>query len=33
MHDFLDPERKITVQVTEDAELELRLKHIMVPPG
>ena len=33
MHDFLDPERKVTVQVTEDAELELRLKHIMVPPG
>ena len=33
MHDFLDPERKVTVQVAEDAELELRLKHIMVPPG
>ena len=33
MPDFLDPDRKVTVQVTEDAELELRLKHIMVPPG
>ena len=29
----LDPNRKITVQVSENAELELRLKHIMVPPG
>ncbi len=31
-HD-LDPEQKITVQITEDSELELRLKRIMVPPG
>ncbi len=29
----LAPDRKITVQVSENSELELRLKHIMVPPG
>jgi PPK2 family polyphosphate:nucleotide phosphotransferase len=29
----LDPDHKITVQITEDSELELRLKHIMAPPG
>lgn len=30
---ILDADRKITVQIAEDAELELRLKRIMVPPG
>ena len=33
MKNRLDPNRKIAVQVSEDSELELRLKHIMVPPG
>lgn len=33
MKDRLDPNRKIIVPVSEDSELELRLKHIMVPPG
>jgi PPK2 family polyphosphate:nucleotide phosphotransferase len=33
MKNHLDPNRKIAVQVSEDSELELRLKHIMVPPG
>ena len=33
MKDRLDPKRKITVQISEDSDLELRLKHIMVPPG
>ncbi|MBE2293620.1 MAG: polyphosphate kinase 2 family protein [Phycisphaerales bacterium] len=33
MKNRLNPNRKITVQVSEDSELELRLKHIMVPPG
>ena len=33
MKDRLDSKRKITVQVSEDSELELRLKHIMAPPG
>ncbi len=33
MKNRLDPNRKITVQVSEDSELELRLKHIMAPPG
>ena len=32
VHD-LDPEKKVTVRITEDSELELRLKHIMAPPG
>ena len=30
---FPDPEQKVTVQIDEDAELELRLKHVMAPPG
>lgn len=33
MKNRLNPNRKITVQVSEDSELELRLKHVMVPPG
>lgn len=33
MKNRLDPNRKIAVQVSEDSELELRLKHIMVPPS
>ena len=33
MKNRLDPNRKIAVQVSEDSELELRLKHIMIPPG
>ena len=29
----LDPDRKITVQISDDSELELQLKRIMAPPG
>lgn len=33
MKDRPDPNRKITVQISKDSELELHLKHIMAPPG
>ena len=33
MIQFPDPEQKVTIRMDEDAELELRLKHIMAPPG
>ena len=33
MPQFPDPDQKVTVSISEDTELELRLKHIMAPPG
>ncbi|RUQ37075.1 MAG: polyphosphate kinase 2 family protein [Candidatus Competibacteraceae bacterium] len=29
----INPDKKVTMQIDEDSELELRVKHIMVPPG
>lgn len=29
----LNPDKKVTLQIDEDSALELRVKHIMVPPG